>query len=97
MLRLGKWSREVLPYSPICLKFVVQIIKSTFSLMKKLTLLVAGLMIAGFSYAAPCDKDKADKACCKGKSKTECKKEAKADCEKGKSACCKKGTATAKK
>jgi hypothetical protein len=64
--------------------------------MKKLTLLLAGLMIAGFSYAAPCDKDKADKACCKGKNKTECKKEAKADCDKGK-ACCKKGTATAKK
>jgi hypothetical protein len=60
--------------------------------MKKITLLVAGLLIAGSSFAAPCDKDK---ACCKGKSKAECKKEAKAGCDK--KACCKKGTETAKK
>ena len=61
--------------------------------MKKLTLLVAGLMIAGMSYAAPCDKDK---ACCKNKSKTECKKDKK-EC-KDKKACCKKSTEeTAKK
>lgn len=52
--------------------------------MKKLTLIIAGLMIAGSSFAAPCDKDK--KACCKDK------KEAKSD-----KACCKKSTATAKK
>jgi hypothetical protein len=61
--------------------------------MKKLTLLVAGLMLAGASFAAPCDKDK--KACCKGKNKTECKKEAKADCKE--KSCCKKSTSTAKK
>lgn len=60
--------------------------------MKKLTLLLAGLMIAGMSYAAPCDKDK---ACCKNKSKTECKKD-KGAC-KDKKACCKKGEETAKK
>ncbi len=64
--------------------------------MKKLTLLVAGVLFAASSFAAPCDKDKTAKACCKGKSKTECAKEAKADC-KDKKACCKKGEATAKK
>jgi hypothetical protein len=95
MLRLVRPCREASQCWRIYLSFVVQILKSSYPLMKKLTLLLAGLMIAGFSYAAPCDKDK-DKACCKGKSKTECKKEAKADC-KEKSACCKKGTATAKK
>lgn len=60
--------------------------------MKKLTLLIAGLMIAGITYAAPCDKDK---ACCKNKSKTECKKD-KDNC-KDKKACCKKDAETAKK
>jgi hypothetical protein len=64
--------------------------------MKKLTLLIAGLLLAGSSFAAPCDKDKKTSACCKGKNKTECKKEAKADC-KDKKACCKKGESTAKK
>ena len=60
--------------------------------MKKLTLLVAGLLIAGSSFAHDC---KGDKNCCKGKNKAECKKEAKADCKE--KACCKKGAATAKK
>lgn len=65
--------------------------------MKKLSLLVAGLMLAASSFAAPCDKDKEKSACCKGKNKTECKKTAKADCKEKKS-CCKKGeTSTAKK
>ncbi|MBS1645217.1 MAG: hypothetical protein JST36_09290 [Bacteroidetes bacterium] len=50
--------------------------------MKKLTLIVAGLMIAGTSFAFDCNKDKKD--CCKKD-----KKEAKA--------CCKKGAETAKK
>ena len=63
--------------------------------MRKLTLLVAGVLFAAASFAAPCDKDKTAKACCKGKSKTECKKEAKADCKE--KSCCKKSTATAKK
>lgn len=57
--------------------------------MKKLTLLVAGIMIAGSSFAAPCDKDK---TASKGH-KSACNKEAKADCKN--SSCCKKGTATA--
>ena len=52
--------------------------------MKKITLLIAGLMIAGSSFAAPCDKHK-DKAACAKTSKAECKEKA----------CCKKG-ATAK-
>ncbi len=63
--------------------------------MKKLSLLAAGLLFAAATFAAPCDKDKTAKACCKGKDKTECKKEAKADCKE--KACCKKSTATAKK
>jgi len=53
--------------------------------MKKLTLLIAGLMIAGSTFAHDC---KGDKHCCKGK-KGDCKKEAKAGEKK---ACCKKGT-----
>lgn len=57
--------------------------------MKKLTLLMAGLMLAGATYAHD------GKACCKGK-KGDCKKEAKADC-KDKKGCCKKGAETAKK
>jgi hypothetical protein len=61
--------------------------------MKKLTLIVAGLLIAGATYAAPCDKNK---SCCKGKSKTECSKKEKSAC-KDKKACCKKGGETAKK
>lgn len=63
--------------------------------MKKLTLLVAGLMMFGFSYAHE------GKACCK--SKESCKKENTAKCEKGsaqageKKACCKsKSEGTAK-
>ena len=52
--------------------------------MKKLMLLAAGLLIAGSSFAAPCDKHK-DKAACAKTSKAECKEKA----------CCKKG-ATAK-
>jgi hypothetical protein len=56
--------------------------------MKKLTLLMAGLMIAGAAFAHDGGK------CCKGK-KAKCCKEAKADCEKGK-ACCKKDAAEKK-
>ncbi len=48
--------------------------------MKKLSLLVAGLLIAGSSFAAPCDKHK-DKAACAKTSKEACKEKA----------CCKKG------
>ena len=59
--------------------------------MRKLTLVIAGLLIAGSSFAHDGKKD-----CCKGK-KADCKKEAKADC-KEKSGCCKKGAeSTAKK
>jgi hypothetical protein len=64
--------------------------------MKKLTLAIAGLMLATASFAAPCGKDKKDGACCKGnKQETTAKK---SDC-KEKSSCCKKSssTATAKK
>lgn len=54
--------------------------------MKKLMLLAAGLMIAGSSFAAPCDKHK-DKAACAKTSKADCKEKA----------CCKKsGEKTAK-
>lgn len=55
--------------------------------MKKLMLLAAGLMIAGSSFAAPCDKHK-DKAACAKTAKESCKEKA----------CCKKnsGTATTK-
>ena len=59
--------------------------------MKKLMLLVAGLMIAGSSFA---HDSKGDKNCCKNK-KADCKKEAKVDCKE--KSCCKKSTATAKK
>jgi hypothetical protein len=47
--------------------------------MKKLMLLAAGLMIAGSSFAAPCDKHK-DKAACAKTSKEACKEKS----------CCKK-------
>jgi len=51
--------------------------------MKKLTLLMAGLMIAGISFAHDggknCSKDK----------KAKCNKEARAKCKKG-DGCCKK-------
>ena len=47
--------------------------------MKNLTLLIAGLMIAGSSFAAPCDKHK---------DKTACAKTSKADCKEKN--CCKK-------
>jgi hypothetical protein len=53
--------------------------------MKKLMLLAAGLMIAGSSFAAPCDKHK-DKAACAKTSKESCKEKA----------CCKKNSGTAK-
>ena len=53
--------------------------------MKKLMLLAAGLMIAGSSFAAPCDKNK-DKAACAKTSKADCKEKS----------CCKKNTGTAK-
>lgn len=51
--------------------------------MKKLTLLVATLFIAGASFA--CDGDKGKKACCKKGDK----KEAKACCKKGEGKECK--------
>ncbi|MEZ5018007.1 MAG: hypothetical protein R2800_13195 [Flavipsychrobacter sp.] len=59
--------------------------------MKKITLLLGMLMIAGASFACDGDK-KCDKKACKHK--TECKKgDKKACCKKGdsKKACCKKG------
>jgi len=57
--------------------------------MKKLTLLMAALMIAGAGFAHD-----GGKGCCKGK-KAKCCKEAKANGEKGK-ACCKKEAAEKK-
>lgn len=60
--------------------------------MKKLTLFVAGLMIAGSSFAAPCDKDKT--ACKSGKAS--CSKETKVACKEGKSSCCQKGATASK-
>lgn len=54
--------------------------------MKKLTLIIAGLMIASSSFAFDCNKDKKD---CSKKDKKECKKDSKS--------CCKKGAETAKK
>ena len=48
-------------------------------------LLAAGLLIAGSSFAAPCDKHK-DKAACAKTSKEACKSKS----------CCKKNTETAK-
>lgn len=56
--------------------------------MKKITLLLSGLMIAFGSFAGD------GKACCKGK-KEACAKEKKEACAKGKG-CCKKGGETAK-
>ncbi len=59
--------------------------------MKKVTLFLAALMIAGASFACEGDK-KGDKKCCK--QKTECKKGDKKACAKkgnSKKACCKKG------
>ncbi len=53
--------------------------------MKKLTLLLAGLMIVGTSFAGGGDK------CCKGKKET-CSKEKKEKCEKGTGCCQKKST-----
>ncbi len=58
--------------------------------MKKLTLLLSGLMLASASFAGD------GKACCKGK-KEECSKEKKEACAKGKGCCSKKGGETAKK
>ena len=60
--------------------------------MKKLTLLLSALMLAGATYA-----HEGKSACCKGK-KEACKKEAKdkAACEK-KGCCAKKDVKTAKK
>ena len=55
--------------------------------MKKLTLLVAGLLMVGSTYAG--DGDKKGGSCCKGKTET-CSKEKKEACDKGKG-CCKKG------
>jgi hypothetical protein len=56
--------------------------------MKKLTLLLGALVIAGAVYA--CDgKGKGDKACCKKSEKKEC-------CKKGEGKSCEKGE-TAKK
>jgi len=48
--------------------------------MKKLSFLIAGLLITGISFAAPCEKHK-DKAACAKTSKEACKEKA----------CCKKG------
>ena len=54
--------------------------------MKKLTLLMGALMIAGASFA--CDGDKGKKACCKkGEAKKEC-------CKKGGKECKDKHTST---
>lgn len=48
--------------------------------MKKLTLLMGALMIAGASFA--CDGDKGKKACCKkGEAKKECCKKGSKDCK----------------
>ncbi|RYD52170.1 MAG: hypothetical protein EOP52_08325 [Sphingobacteriales bacterium] len=58
--------------------------------MKKITLLLSGLMIAFGSYAGDGNKG----GCCAGK-KEACAKEKKEACAKGKG-CCKKGTETAK-
>lgn len=57
--------------------------------MKKITLLLSGLMIAFGSFAGD------GKACCKGK-KEACAKEKKEACAKGKGCCSKKNTETAK-
>ena len=51
--------------------------------MKKLTLLLSGLLIAGATFAHD------GKGCCKG-DKANCSKEKKEACAKGKG-CCKKG------
>jgi len=56
--------------------------------MKKLTLLLSVLMIAGATYA--CDGSK-DKACCKKGAKKECCKNGKA-CDKDKQAAAKKAS-----
>jgi hypothetical protein len=49
--------------------------------MKKLTLLVSALMIAGVTFA--CDGDKGKKACCKkGTAKKECCKKDSKECSK---------------
>lgn len=49
--------------------------------MKKLTLLLCGLMIAGVTFA--CDGDKGKKECCKkGEKKECCKKGEKKSCDK---------------
>lgn len=48
--------------------------------MKKLTLLLSALMIAGVTFA--CDGDKGKKACCKkGETKKECCKKGGKDCK----------------
>ena len=53
--------------------------------MKKLTLLLGALMIAGASFA--CDGDKGKKACCKkGDAKKECCKKGAKECQKEKAA-----------
>lgn len=63
--------------------------------MKKLTLIVGALLIAGATFA--CDGDKKTKACCKkdGAKKECCKKGEKKDCAKGDAA--KKGGTSEKK
>ena len=57
--------------------------------MKKVSLLLAGLMISFASFAGD-----GGKGCCAGK-KEACSKEKKEACAKGKG-CCKKGSETAK-
>lgn len=61
--------------------------------MKKLTLAIAGLLLAGATFAAPCGggKDKGSASCCKGKKEACAKKSGKSDCGS------KKETSTAKK
>lgn len=48
--------------------------------MKKLTLLMSALMIAGVTFA--CDGDKKAKACCKKGEKKECCKKSAKGCDK---------------
>lgn len=60
--------------------------------MKKLTLLMGALMIAGASFA--CDGDKGKKACCKkGEAKKECCKKGSKDCSKHKASTTEKKSA----
>lgn len=57
--------------------------------MKKITLIIAGLMLAGSSFAYDCN---GKKECSKNE-----KKESKKECKKDSKSCCKKGAETAKK